>query len=92
MNRDAFRQAFDGFDLDAVCAYKDKLAALAQDPGIIRNRRKIQAAVNDTGRYPGNSGGMGQFFRYLWHWTDGQVIHEAGPSRPLPCPMRCPKT
>ena len=47
--RDAFRQAFDDFDLDAVCAYKeDKLATLAQDPGIIRNRRKIQAAVNNA--------------------------------------------
>ena len=79
--RDAFRQAFDGFDLDAVCAYKeDKLATLAQDPGIIRNRRKIQAAVNNAQVFREIQGEWGSFSRYLWHWTDGQVIHEAGPS------------
>ena len=69
--RDAFRQAFDGFDLDAVCAYKeDKLAALAQDPGIIRNRRKIQAAVNNAQVFREIQGEWGSFSRYLWHWTD----------------------
>ena len=44
--REAFRAAFDGFDLEAVCAYgEDKLEALRNDPGIIRNRLKIQASV-----------------------------------------------
>ena len=44
--REAFRAAFDGFDLEAVCAYgEDKLEALVRDPGIIRNRLKIQATV-----------------------------------------------
>ena len=44
--RDTFREAFDGFDLEKVCAYdEDKLEALRNNPGIIRNRLKIQAAV-----------------------------------------------
>lgn len=48
--REAFRAAFDGFDLEAVCAYgEDKLEALRNDPGIIRNRLKIQAAVTFEG-------------------------------------------
>ena len=44
--REAFREAFDGFDVEKVCDYKEeKLEALRKDPGIIRNRLKIQAAV-----------------------------------------------
>ena len=37
--REAFREAFDGFDLEAVCAYgEEKMASLRSDAGIIRNR------------------------------------------------------
>ena len=41
--RDAFREAFDGFDVEKVCDYKEeKLEALRKDPGIIRNRLKYR--------------------------------------------------
>ncbi|PRY01968.1 DNA-3-methyladenine glycosylase I [Allonocardiopsis opalescens] len=44
--RDAFRRAFDGFRIDAVAAYgPDDVERLLADPGIIRNRAKIEAAV-----------------------------------------------
>jgi len=44
--REAFRQAYDQFDLDKICAYdEDKLQELAQNKGIIRNRLKIKASV-----------------------------------------------
>ena len=44
--REAFRRAFDGFDLRKVASYsEEKLAALQADSGIIRNRLKIRAAV-----------------------------------------------
>lgn len=37
--REAFRQAFDGFDLETVCAYgEEKLEKLMQEPGIVRNK------------------------------------------------------
>ena len=43
--REAFRRAFDGFDPVVVAGYgPEKLEALMADPGIVRNRRKIQAA------------------------------------------------
>ena len=43
--RPAFRAAFDGFDVEKIAAYDDaKLAALMDDPGIVRNRRKVEAA------------------------------------------------
>ena len=83
--REAFRRAFDGFDLDAVCAYgEDKLSALAQDPGIIRNRRKIRAAADNARVFRDIQREWGSFSNYLWHWTAGQVVHEVGPaSSPL---------
>ena len=47
--REAFRRAFDHFDIEQVCAYDaEKQEQLMQDPGIIRNRRKIAAAVNNA--------------------------------------------
>ena len=47
--REAFRRAFGGFDPGAVAAYgEEKLRALQNDPGIIRNERKIRAAVGNA--------------------------------------------
>lgn len=44
--RDAFREAFQGFEVDAVAAYDERdLARLLADPGIIRNERKIRAVI-----------------------------------------------
>ena len=77
--REAFREAFDGFDLDTVCAYgEDKLETLRNDPGIIRNRLKIQAAVTNARVFREIQGEYGSFAGYLWHWTDGKVVYETG--------------
>ena len=77
--QDAFRKAFDGFDLDKVCAYdEDKLEALRNNPGIIRNRLKIQAAVTNALAFREIQQEYGSFADYLWHWTDGKVIYETG--------------
>ena len=47
--REAFRQAFDGFDLEKVCGYgQEKLERLMQEPGIVRNKLKIRAAANNA--------------------------------------------
>ena len=77
--RDAFREAFDGFDLDAVCAYdENKLETLRNNPGIIRNRLKIQAAVTNARIFRKIQQEYGSFAEYLWHWTGGKVIYERG--------------
>ena len=77
--RDAFREAFDGFDLDAVSAYdEEKLESLRNNPGIIRNRLKIQAAVANARVFHEIQREYGSFSEYLWHWTDGEVIYERG--------------
>ena len=77
--RDAFRKAFDGFDLEKICAYhEDKLEMLRNNPEIIRNRLKIQAAVINAQAFCKIQKEYGSFSEYLWHWTDGKVIQETG--------------
>ena len=77
--RDAFRKAFDGFDLEKICAYhEDKLETLRNNPEIIRNRLKIQAAVINAQAFRKIQKEYGSFSEYLWHWTDGRVIQETG--------------
>ena len=77
--RDAFRKAFDGFDLEKICAYhEDKLEMLRNNPEIIRNRLKIQAAVINAQVFRKIQKEYGSFSEYLWHWTDGRVIQETG--------------
>lgn len=77
--REAFRAAFDGFDLEKVCAYDaDKLEVLRNQPGIIQNRLKIQAAVTNAQVFRAIQREYGSFAEYLWHWTEGKVIHETG--------------
>ena len=77
--QDAFREAFDGFDLEKICAYnEEKLEALRNNPGIIRNRLKIQAAVTNAKIFRDIQRECGNFADYLWHWTDGKVVYETG--------------
>lgn len=77
--REAFRRAFDGFDPGKVESYREeKLEALGQDPGIVRNRLKIRAAVGNAGVFRNIQREWGSFDRYLWHWTKGQVVYETG--------------
>lgn len=77
--REAFRQAFDGFDLETVCGYgEEELEKLMQEPGIVRNKLKICAAVNNAKIFRAIQREWGSFDHYLWHWTEGQVVYETG--------------
>ena len=70
-----FRKAFDGFDPKVVAAYDDaKTEALMQDPGIIRNRRKVEAAVTNAQAFLKVQKEFGSFDKYIWGFTDGKVI------------------
>ena len=75
--KEAFRRAFDGFDLETVCAYDaHKMETLRQDEGIIRNRLKIKAAVNNARIFREIAAEYGSFANYLWGYTDGKVVYE----------------
>lgn len=77
--REAFRQAFDGFDAEAVACYgKEKLEALMLDAGIIRNRRKIEAAVANARVFGNIQQEYGSFDKYIWSFTCGHTLHEEG--------------
>jgi DNA-3-methyladenine glycosylase I len=83
--REAFREAFDGFDLEKICAYDEtKLESLRNTDGIIRNRLKIQAAVTNAQVFRKIQREYGSFSDYLWHFTDSRTIYKnARTSSPL---------
>jgi DNA-3-methyladenine glycosylase I len=64
--RDAFRRAFDGFDLDRVAAYGEaERARLLADAGIIRNRLKVDAVIENARRIRGLRDRHGSFAAWL---------------------------
>lgn len=80
--RERFREAFDGFDLEKVCGYdEERMERLREDPGIIRNRLKIRAAVANARIFREIQRECGSFSDYLWRWTSGEVVHEKGMTR-----------
>jgi DNA-3-methyladenine glycosylase I len=77
--RDSFREAFDNFDIEKVCVYgEEKIDSLQHNPDIIRNGRKIRAAINNAQVFRSIQKQWGSFANYLWHWTDNRVICETG--------------
>ena len=77
--RQNFRRAFDGFALERICGYDTKkIEALMADPGIIRNRRKIEAAIKNARIFRAIQQEYLSFDAYIWHFTDGQVVYETG--------------
>lgn len=77
--RENFRKAFDHFDPKKVAAYdEEKLESLRQDPGIIRNRLKIRAALGNAKAFLEIQKEWKTFDAYLWHWTGGKTLRETG--------------
>ena len=77
--RENFRIAFDNYNIDKICNYDaSKIAELMQDPGIIRNRRKIEAAVNNAKIFKEIQEEWTSFSDYIWHFTGKKVIFETG--------------
>ena len=75
--RENFRAAFDQFDIDRIAAYSaDKIDRLMQDPGIIRNRKKIEGAVTNARCVQEIRREYGSFTAYLWHFTGNQTVYE----------------
>ncbi len=71
--RQAYREAFDDFDPLAVAAYdKSRLEALLANPGIVRNRLKIQSAVTNAQAYLEVLDTFDSFDRYIWQFVDGR--------------------
>ena len=73
--RDTYRAAYDNFDPAKVAAYDEKKKeALLADPGIIRNRRKIEASIRNAQVYLAMQTEFGSFSDWLWAFVDGKPV------------------
>ncbi|MBX3508027.1 MAG: DNA-3-methyladenine glycosylase I [Parvibaculum sp.] len=73
--RAAFREAFDGFDPEAIARYKPaKVEKLLQNPGIIRHRGKIEATIGNAKAYLAMMEEGDNFSDFLWNFTDGVPV------------------
>ena len=80
--RENFRKAFDSFDPQRIRTYDEaKISSLMADSGIIRNRRKIDAAITNADVFLRLQAEWGSFDAYIWHFTDGKTVYEAGKTR-----------
>jgi DNA-3-methyladenine glycosylase I len=78
--RETYRQAFDGFDAEKMLRYDlPKRRRLLRDPGIVRNRLKIDAFISNARAYLETRADVGSFDEYLWQFTGGKVMRR----RPL---------
>ncbi len=76
--RENYRRAFDGFDPQKVAAYDErKIATLLADAGIVRNRLKIEAAVQNARAFLAVQQAYGSFDAFIWDFVDGRVQHNA---------------
>ncbi|MEA4857328.1 DNA-3-methyladenine glycosylase I [Solidesulfovibrio sp.] len=73
--REGYRAAYDGFDPEKVAAYgPPKLAELAVDARIIRNRAKIAASVANARAFLAVREAFGSFDAYFWRFVDGKPV------------------
>jgi DNA-3-methyladenine glycosylase I len=71
--RENYRAAFDGFDVARIARYDaGKIATLLQDPGIVRNRLKVEATVNNARRFLEVQSEFGSFDGFVWQFVDGR--------------------
>lgn len=73
--RAAYRQAFAEFDPEQVARFSEtRLGELLQDPGIIRNRLKVKAAIHNAQRFLEIQNEFGSFDQYIWSFVNGKPI------------------
>ena len=76
--REHFRQAFDRFEIDVVAAYNEtKVLELLANPGIVRNKAKINAIILNANRVIAIREEFGSLDAYLWGFTGGKVVQNS---------------
>ncbi len=75
--RENFRLAFDHFDYEKISEYQiDKIESLMENPGIIRNRRKITATITNAQVFKKIIQEFGSFYHYLVTFSKGETFYE----------------
>ena len=73
--RETYRRAFDGFDAEKIARYTPKkIATLLEDPGIIRNRLKVEGTVRNAQAFLKVQEELGSFDALLWRFVDGKPL------------------
>lgn len=73
--RENYRQAFDGFNPEKIALYDDnKVQELLNNPGIVRNRLKVLATINNARRFLAIQAEFGSFDTYIWQFVGGKPI------------------
>jgi DNA-3-methyladenine glycosylase I len=73
--REAYRKAFNGFDPKKVARFDEaKVAKLLENPGIVRNRLKVQSAISNAQAFLAVQKEFGTFDKYIWSFSGGRVI------------------
>ena len=86
--REAFREAFDEFDVKKVAVYKeDKIQELLNNEKIIRSKSKIEAAINNTKIFIEIQKEFGSFSNYIWGFTNKEVIKRTEKKLPASTPL-----
>jgi len=76
--RNHYRMAYDNFDPTRVAVYdSEKIATLLADPGIVRNRLKVEASVSNARAFLQVQAEFGDFATYIWQFTGGKPRHNA---------------
>ena len=76
--RDGYRKAFDRFDASKIARYdKKKIRTLLENPGIVRNRLKIDAAVKNARAFLAVQEEVGSFDKYIWQFVGGRPKRNA---------------
>ena len=73
--RENYRAAFDNFDPEKIARYdQNRVALLLGNPGIIRNRLKVLAAISNAQRFLQVQEEFGSFDAYIWRFVDGRPL------------------
>lgn len=73
--RESFRKAYAGFDAEKVARFTGaRVERILADPGVIRNRRKVEASVRNAAAFLEVAEEFGSFDEYLWRFVDGRPI------------------
>lgn len=91
--RDAFRRAFDGFDPERIARYGPAdVARLLADPGIVRNRQKIEATITNARAMLAIQAETGSFAAFLWSFVGGQPLRHPTGYTPETLPATSPES
>ena len=86
--REAFRKAYDNFDVTKVANYTDdKIDELLQNPDIIRSKNKIAASINNAKIFIQIQNEFGSFSKYIWAFSDNKIVKNITDNIPVSTPL-----